>query len=76
VTKPLFLDTSYILALINTQDEFHLRAQALANQINAPLLTTEAVLTETGNVQFHSVHSRGMLCKVDIDRRSREKCAA
>jgi len=49
VTKPLFLDTSYILALINTQDEFHLRAQTLANQINAPLLTTEAVLTETGN---------------------------
>lgn len=49
MTKPLFIDTSYILALVNTRDEFHDTALQLANQIAEPLITTEAVLTEIGN---------------------------
>ena len=47
--KPLFIDTSYILALVNTHDEFHPQAQSMADQINDKLITTEAILTEFGN---------------------------
>ena len=46
---PIFIDTGYILALINTADEHHGRAAAAARQIKPPFLTTEAVLTEIGN---------------------------
>ena len=46
---PLFIDTGYILALVNTADTFHQRARAAASQITPPFLTTEAVLTEIGN---------------------------
>ncbi len=47
--SPLFLDTSYILALVNTHDMFHLQALKLSGQVDAPLITTEAILTEIGN---------------------------
>ena len=46
---PLFIDTGYILALVNTADTFHQRARAAASRITPPFLTTEAVLTEIGN---------------------------
>jgi predicted nucleic acid-binding protein len=46
---PIFIDTGYILALLNTADEHHERAAAAARQIKPPFLTTEAVLTEIGN---------------------------
>ncbi len=49
MTKPLFLDTSYILALVNTHDEFHHQALNLADQVNDKLMTTEAILIEIGN---------------------------
>lgn len=44
-----FIDTSYILALVNTSDIFHERARNAASQIAPPYITTEAVLTEIGN---------------------------
>ncbi|NUM76576.1 type II toxin-antitoxin system VapC family toxin [candidate division KSB1 bacterium] len=47
--KPLFIDTSYILALVNTRDEFHLQAKNVADQVDDKLITTEAVLMEVGN---------------------------
>ncbi len=47
--KPLFIDTSYILALVNSHDQFHSQAQALADRVDNKLITTEAVLTEIGN---------------------------
>jgi predicted nucleic acid-binding protein len=48
--KPaVFIDTSYILALVNTADNYHKRARAAALQITPPFVTTEAVLTEIGN---------------------------
>ena len=47
--KSLFIDTSYILALLNAQDEFHRQAVSLAAQIDGSLMTTEAVLTEIAN---------------------------
>lgn len=49
MSKPLFIDTSYILALVNTHDEFHKKAMKLADEIDAPLITTEAILVEIGN---------------------------
>jgi len=49
VNDPLFLDTAYILALLNSHDEFHLQARKLSSEIDVPLATTEAVLTEIGN---------------------------
>lgn len=49
MNRPLFLDTAYILALLNTHDEFHLQARKLSPEIDVQLITTEAVLTEIGN---------------------------
>ena len=49
MTKPIFVDTSYFLALPNSHDEFHERTSIMADQINSRLITTEAVLTEIGN---------------------------
>lgn len=49
MTKPIFVDTSYFLALLNSRDEFHQYASILADQVDAKLITTEAVLTEIGN---------------------------
>jgi len=46
---PVFIDTGYILALVNTADEFHQRASVAAQVTRPPFLTTEAVLTEIGN---------------------------
>jgi uncharacterized protein len=47
--SPLFIDTGYLLALVNTSDTFHQRALAAMNQVQPPFVTTEAVLTEVGN---------------------------
>lgn len=47
---PLFIDTAYIIALINRRDKYHLQAQNLARQYaHTPLVTTDAVLLEVGN---------------------------
>lgn len=46
---PIFVDTSYILALVNTSDQAHERARLAALLVNPPFVTTEAVLTEIGN---------------------------
>lgn len=46
----IFLDTSFVIALINDRDENHQLAQALAWIFDdAELLTTEAILLEIGN---------------------------
>jgi len=49
--KRLFVDTSYILALFNTSDEFHEKAKELKSLTSRPntLVTTEAILLEIGN---------------------------
>jgi predicted nucleic acid-binding protein len=46
---PTFLDTSYILALVNTRDTFHERARATSGLVSPPFVTTEAILIEVGN---------------------------
>jgi predicted nucleic acid-binding protein len=40
-------DTGFLVAFLNARDEHHAWAVGLAEQVTAPLLTCEAVLTET-----------------------------
>ena len=49
MNPPIFIDTSYILALANTSDKYHERAYAASLLAHLPFITTEAVLTEIGN---------------------------
>lgn len=46
----IFIDTWFIVALINKRDQYHQKALALAEQFdNYPLITTDAILLEVGN---------------------------
>lgn len=49
--RKIFVDTSYVLALFNTADEFHTQARELKNLTALPhnIITTEAILLEIGN---------------------------
>ena len=50
MSNRLFIDTLFVVALINTRDQYHQQASELANQIDGqPLLVTDAVLLEIGN---------------------------
>jgi predicted nucleic acid-binding protein len=49
VSAPIFVDTGYILALVNTADQYHSQARATAAVLPPPFVTTEAVLVEIGN---------------------------
>jgi predicted nucleic acid-binding protein len=46
-----FLDTSFVIALYNRRDRYHVQAKALAPRLAgaAEVWTTEAVLVEIGN---------------------------
>src|SRR5437868_8526925 len=46
----IFVDTSFVLALINERDQYHDQAEALSYRFeNSPLITTDAILLEIGN---------------------------
>ncbi len=45
----IFIDTGYILALINTSDEYHEKAKQIVSEIKGPFVTSEAILTEIAN---------------------------
>ncbi|NCC23554.1 MAG: PIN domain-containing protein [Alphaproteobacteria bacterium] len=48
--EPLFVDTGYVIGLVNVKDANHARALALADRYDGyPLVTTDAVLLEVGN---------------------------
>ncbi|MEK8018970.1 MAG: PIN domain-containing protein [Candidatus Parabeggiatoa sp.] len=50
VQKPIFVDTVFVLALLNRRDMYHEIASQLAKQFKAhALLITDAVLLEIGN---------------------------
>jgi predicted nucleic acid-binding protein len=50
VANRVFLDTSYVVALVNGNDQYHGEALTLSNQYeNKPLITTEIILIEIGN---------------------------
>jgi predicted nucleic acid-binding protein len=46
----VFIDTSFVVALVNEKDQHHDRASELADLFDSyPLITTDAVLVEIGN---------------------------
>ncbi len=46
----IFVDTSFVIALINEKDQYHDQAEALSYRFeNSSLITTDAVLLEIGN---------------------------
>ena len=48
--ETVFVDTGYILALVNENDQFHAEAIALSEQFDGqPVVVTDAVLLEIGN---------------------------
>lgn len=50
--KKMFLDASYAIALSNITDQYHQKAETLANQLEAnhyQLITTRTVILEIGN---------------------------
>jgi hypothetical protein len=47
--KPVFADTAFFLALINSRDQHHERAAELNANLESPLLTTAWVLLELAN---------------------------
>jgi len=50
VNNRLFVDTLFVVALVNRRDQYHAQASILANKyVGWPLLITDAVLLEIGN---------------------------
>jgi len=50
VPERVFVDTAYVLALVNERDQYHDRAQELADLFEGQqLLITDAILLEIGN---------------------------
>lgn len=50
MSSRVFVDTLFVIALINKRDQHHERATELADQLEGqPLLVTDAVLLEIGN---------------------------
>jgi len=48
--ESVFIDTGYILALVNENDQHHAEAVALSQKFDGqPIVVTEAVLLEIGN---------------------------
>ena len=46
----IFVDTLFVVALINQRDQYHQQASKLADSLETyPLITTDAVLLEVGN---------------------------
>ena len=46
----VFVDTSFVVALVNEKDQHHVRASELAELFDGyPLVTTDAILLEIGN---------------------------
>jgi predicted nucleic acid-binding protein len=54
----IFIDTVYLLALINPNDNWRDRALDWAKRIKEPLVTTEAVLTEVADALSRSDRRR------------------
>lgn len=57
----LFVDTSFVIALINEKDQYHNQAEALSYKFdNSPLITTGAVLLEIGNALAQDFREEGV----------------
>ena len=51
--RGVFIDTVYILALLNPRDRWHRKAIELSKARRAPLVTSHAVLTEVADALAH-----------------------
>ena len=60
-----FIDTVYILALLNPRDRWHAKATELSHTLRSPLVTSDAVLTEVADALAH--RSRRMWASQAID---------
>lgn len=50
MSENIFIDTGFVIALINKRDRYHKQARILADQYDRqPLLITDAILLEIGN---------------------------
>lgn len=55
----IFIDTLFVIALINCRDQYHQQALDLAEQFEGtPLLVTDAVLLEIDNALARSYSAR------------------
>jgi len=53
--RRIFVDSGFIIALVNQRDQYHQQALALADRFeDYPLLITDAVLLEVGNALVRS----------------------
>jgi len=53
--NPIFVDAGFIIALLNSKDNYHQKANRLSlNYEGVPVLTTDAVLLEVGNALSRS----------------------
>jgi len=61
LSSPLFVDTGYVIALINTNDQYHQQAVELSQLYeNIPLVTTDAILLEVGNALSRSYRHQAL----------------
>jgi uncharacterized protein len=50
MSNPLFVDTGYVIALVNSQDQYHQQAMQLSEKYEGyGVITTDAILLEIGN---------------------------
>jgi uncharacterized protein len=56
-------DTGFIVAFLNRRDQFHQWAVDIANEIEPPMLTCEAVLAEAA---FHLRSAKQVLALIDL----------
>ena len=58
----LFVDTVFVIALINYRDQYHHHAVEVSHKFEGcPLLTTDAVLLEIGNALSRGYKTQGSL---------------
>ena len=53
MSRGIFVDTVYVLALLNPRDRWHRKAVELSQSVRTPLVTSHAVLTEVGDALSH-----------------------
>lgn len=59
--EKIFVDTAFVLALVNERDQYHERAQELADLLEGQdLIITDAVLLEIGNAMARSFKSQAI----------------
>ncbi len=58
----IFLDTSFVLALINERDQYHAHAENLSHKFEESfLVTTDAVLLEIGNAMSRDFREQAVM---------------